>query len=1139
MTLAVVQRDFDNDRAIEQTARIAAEFGTPLVVPEYIFESVKAGQRLATRAFEVPTSALLSRPSLQQSNSASQIRIEPARPNMKRFHSFQITKGSEEHQHASVTQRATDPRRGSLGSSSRKRSGSPRQGNAVGVQNYYLGGTKSKTEASSSESSGDEGTEDEDMAPRSPDDSKAAPSTSSGGEREAAVPEGLTSDASAVKGEGEQNGEADGKDSTGKKAPQPRQPPPVPKSAPPDLAPLKKESTKDVGVSGKSRPLKAAMPPLNLAAQPSPVLTPGKRERLEWQAMLSSVLNGDVIRSEKQRLGSTDSTRKRGDPEERLAIWLGVKAATSGRRVDDERKFLEEFRKTEVDSILEEVVRFEVREGTGIPSAFEQVVAILDKVDLVESLYPSRRAITADKPIYASLSFQYNLDALVSWLSITRALRMQLQILKNWTGSETLSMMGGDRSFIERILKESGVKGTFERRIMSVLKGMVRRTKQAMTNNAAAFRRMRLPTHIDELRQLAQFPSNLLEEFLKLRLEYTENLIKPVGAGGMGAIAELVEDSSISLGLAARIKEETIDLDTPADGWTITNSLSTTYDSVFLASLRFYFRLLSWRLRSSAEIVFFKEVEMLETEWEFLTEQVAPWLEGGDVEIAEQFCKLEEELLRKVNAYFQAQMNVAPGSLSPQSAPADVEGPSGGLAVPPIPSINNPQVNLARWYKSRVLENVRARSRKLLRFMKSLISEFELASEYLLVDLDEVIRKLQATDHILVDVTGTGKGVTPQGYLVFASPSLQDRHTAVRKLLRACLTRYENFREDVGEGYVLVVSPGQNKHITWRGGKVMKLNDPGSAKGYRLKSERIRLIADTGELLAACRRAFEHAVGVVAVRLKKESRAHLHSVHMALKGVKRTLYNLTEVVISSVRGVRDLIRKMNHGRSTDMGVVHDLIQEWFTFASDFGSKALRNVGGTTKRKIIQRSFVRLGIDWLDFVVVDCVNTDKRTYRWSLVALEFALKITAGNGILDLTDEEFGMFKFQVARCMSLLISHVDIQGTRQFALSASVKLESERATSEAMSDLIRGEIARLLQGGGVPSIAEHPSAAFLELEEERQKRQRGMRVIGKVLDDRNIEERNIGLLASSSSSISLRWQQGKFLGGGSYGSVSL
>ena len=128
-----------------------------------------------------------------------------------------------------------------------------------------------------------------------------------------------------------------------------------------------------------------------------------------------------------------------------------------------------------------------------------------------------------------------------------------------------------------------------------------------------------------------------------------------------------------------------------------------------------------------------------------------------------------------------------------------------------------------------------------------------------------------------------------------------------------------------------------------------------------------------------------------------------------------------------------------------------------------------------------------------------------------------------------------MFKFQVARCMSLLISHVDIQGTRQFALSASAKLEAERQTGTT-SELIRSEIAKLLNG--MTSVhVEHPTDAIDELEEDRQKRQRGMRIIGKVLDDRNIEERNISLLASSSSSISLRWQQGKFLGGGSFGSV--
>ncbi len=45
-------------------------------------------------------------------------------------------------------------------------------------------------------------------------------------------------------------------------------------------------------------------------------------------------------------------------------------------------------------------------------------------------------------------------------------------------------------------------------------------------------------------------------------------------------------------------------------------------------------------------------------------------------------------------------------------------------------------------------------------------------------------------------------------------------------------------------------------------------------------------------------------------------------------------------------------------------------------------------------------------------------------------------------------------------------------------------------------------------------------------------------MIGKVLDDRSVEDQDIiQLLAASSSLVSIRWQQGKFVGGGTFGNV--
>jgi len=140
----------------------------------------------------------------------------------------------------------------------------------------------------------------------------------------------------------------------------------------------------------------------------------------------------------------------------------------------------------------------------------------------------------------------------------------------------------------------------------------------------------------------------------------------------------------------------------------------------------------------------------------------------------------------------------------------------------------------------------------------------------------------------------------------------------------------------------------------------------------------------------------------------------------------------------------------------------------------------------------------------------------------------------------LTDEEFTLMRLNVARCMALLISHFDVQGARQSARDAAAHEAVARARRPLNLTLPDGDVQAVSVGiDPVARLATRDDwmRLYEDLEAERQRRQRTNRMIGKVLDDRNIEDRNISLLASASSSISLRWQQGKFLGGGSYGSV--
>jgi len=310
---------------------------------------------------------------------------------------------------------------------------------------------------------------------------------------------------------------------------------------------------------------------------------------------------------------------------------------THGHSVTEERAFIEEQRQ-QVDGVLQEVINFALKPGD-VP-AIDQVAELLQRVDKCESLYPSRKMMMESKPLYKSSELEYTLDALNSWLTVTRSLQTQLKILQNWTGSETLEIArpndappdAENPSFIERILKENGLKRTFEKRTLSTLNSLLGKAKRVMIDNADAFAKMKLPPYINELQKLLNFPTKLMEECMKLLLEYANRLTSPT----IVMIQQTMDDFRIALELACQIKHQYLELMTPAPGWEIPPCIDKNYNKVLLDSLKFYFKLLQWKLKNGIKAVTVKEAEMLDNEWQFLN-RICRRIEGGESTVAVQF----------------------------------------------------------------------------------------------------------------------------------------------------------------------------------------------------------------------------------------------------------------------------------------------------------------------------------------------------------------------------------------------------------------------------------------------------------------------------------------------------------------------
>lgn len=90
---------------------------------------------------------------------------------------------------------------------------------------------------------------------------------------------------------------------------------------------------------------------------------PANRERLEWHAMLASVLKGDVVKQEKQRLIGT--SEQKSTSEISNEIWTGVRAKMYGRSIPMQKKMIEDVR-SGISPLIEEVIGFEIKGETEV-----------------------------------------------------------------------------------------------------------------------------------------------------------------------------------------------------------------------------------------------------------------------------------------------------------------------------------------------------------------------------------------------------------------------------------------------------------------------------------------------------------------------------------------------------------------------------------------------------------------------------------------------------------------------------------------------------------------------------------------------------------------------------------------------------
>ncbi|KAJ8105438.1 hypothetical protein OPT61_g10177 [Boeremia exigua] len=553
---------------------------------------------------------------------------------------------------------------------------------------------------------------------------------------------------------------------------------------------------------------------------------------------------------------------------------------------------------------------------------------------------------------------------------------------------------------------------------------------------------------------------------------------------------QMIAQFQILLRMAGRVKESYLVISRPEPGWDLPPCIEENFDNVVLDALKFYFRMLNWKLAANKNT--FKEAEILEQEWDFCN-RLGRQLQGGDVETAEQFSILTSKSLTRLSAHFEREL---------QRRPDELTG-----------------AEMEKRYKQ-ILDSVRVRQRKLFRFSRILTQRFENCTEYNInhIDLDDeqlgdLYESLIVNGHFLVETTGGNNN----GVYIIASPTLENRPKDIQSLLTTCYHAEEG-PEDPTNPYVLIIRP--EDALYWSGKKMSgNIHEP----HLDLKPGRLRLVADgSQQRLANANASFLLAIGMDLNTLI-DQRANLPRVNSELQKIKKTAYKLSNTIMDSV----EIVRKQTVGLDCQ-----DLIQTCFAFATEFGQRSVLYMD-YNRRAMNNIKLTRLALDWVSFICDDCVASDRKTFRWAVVALEFAMMMTRGQNILSISDEEYTKLRAKVAGCMSVLISHFDIMGARS---TIAAQAERQRLNAIAGKSLLDPKNSK----DDEESI-EMTKAQWMHRLEEidafRKEKEAERQALGRVLEDSNEADRALTYLSASATNVTLRWQQGQFVGGGTFGSV--
>lgn len=372
---------------------------------------------------------------------------------------------------------------------------------------------------------------------------------------------------------------------------------------------------------------------------------------------------------------------------------------------------------------------------------------------------------------------------------------------------------------------------------------------------------------------------------------------------------------------------------------------------------------------------------------------------------------------------------------------------------------------------------------------------------------------LKKSHHFLV-YTGT---LETDGIYVIADPLLKGDTEAIKSLLRGYSIMPLDGSLQITKNHnsitKYIILCAIKEPLAWEG-DIVEISIPYSPMD--VKPGKIRVVSEggTGNLKVAHDRLTALTKSKDIFDNVTEPVSSLPNVNQELAKMRKMLFRIAVAVIDDLQRFRYMFK--THP---------EVVQNLFVFAREFGQRGINIMNGSRRGHLAIR-LINMCIEWLSFNCDDCEPSDPKVFRWTVLAIEFTMVMTRGVNIVAITDEQFTKLRMKVAGCMSLLISHFDIMGARSRAQRSQLVLKREE--KQNTPEIKEKDDVQLIQEFHLHVMKS------LEALEANMKSEKNM---GKVIDETDDNAELLTFLSSNFVHSSFRWQQGRFIGGGSFGSV--